>query len=170
MTAKLIGYLAPPSAELAIVVGGVSECPVDLRRNVVEVVAAEPCERVGEDAGILPVGAWAWRYAIFGCHGGAGGGSSGRAYAETHIGLGGLNHGIHGLDHAVDVVAPPVAEIHARFGRLPLGVVGGGVVGGYAVGVEIVVEEQAIDVVIGDNLFAHVHNPVDALLLSGVEN
>ena len=81
-----------------------------------------------------------------------------------------LNHVVDGAHHAVDVGTAPVAKAQRCAALLPLVVVVGGVVGGNATGIEIVVVEDAVHVIVGDNLLAHVHNAVDGALLRGVKD
>ena len=53
----MIGNLAPPASNLAVIVGAVAKGPIDLGRDVVDTLSFEPRQRVTEDAVILPVAA-----------------------------------------------------------------------------------------------------------------
>ena len=111
----MVGNLAPPFRNLTVVVGAVAEGPVHLRRDVVDALCLEPGQRVAEDAVILPVAARGTRvHAVHGGHCRARCGDTGGRDAVAHLGPCFLDHVIHGLNHAVDVVAAPVAKRERR--------------------------------------------------------
>ena len=57
----------------------------------------------------------------------------------TYFGARLLNHVIHRLDHAVDIVATPVGKGHVYTAVVPFLIVAGTAVGGDAIGIEVVV-------------------------------
>ena len=69
MAAKFLHHLAPPWSDGGIV-GFCTDFPIHLWRDVVEGLARNPCQRVGENTVVLPVGRtrWARLNAIFRCH------------------------------------------------------------------------------------------------------
>ena len=102
------------------------------------------------------------------CLAGAGHASGGDA--EAHPGFGLLDHVVHGLHHAVHVIAAPVGHGHVGTRVDPFLIVARRGIGGDAVGVEVVVIQYAVKVIVGHQFVAHLHNAVNGALLSWVKN
>ena len=159
MTSKVLGDVAPPLSERPKGVGGMVAFPVELRRDVVDSSLLEPRQRVAEERRVLPVAACGAR--IHAMLRGTCGGSSGhtcRPYREAHLRLGGLHHVIHIGHHLVNLSASPVGETQRCAAVAPQVVVGCAAVGGNAAGIEVIVEDEPVDVVVLNHLPAHVHD------------
>ena len=98
-------------------------------------------------------------YAIFVGSGGRTCGHACRSDSETHPRLGGAYHVVDGDDHAVHIVAAPVAlrECSAGCG-VSLIEVGVERKVGAARGIEIVVEEHSVHVVVCDDFADNIHD------------
>ena len=90
--------------------------------------------------------------------------------AKANVGPGGLDHVVHLSHHAVHVGATPVAQGHVNVGVEPFLVVAGTAVAGDAVGVEVVVVEDTVDIIFRDDFLAHVHNALHRLVARRVKN
>ena len=163
-------HLAPPGGDFGVVGCAVASGPVNLWRHVVDGLGLIPCDRVGENAAVLPIAARTWVDTVFLRHRTTGASHASRRNAIAHPWLHGLNHIVNGFHHAVHVVASPVAEAQACARIFPFRVVASRTVGGNAAGIEIVVVENAVHIIVGDNLAAHIHNAVDGPLLCRVED
>ena len=167
----MVGDAAPPLGNQAVVVGAVTEGPIDLRRDVVDALCLEPGQRVAEDAVILPVAARGTRiHAMLAGHRRTRRCHAGGRDAVAHLRPRFLNHVIHGLHHAVHVVAAPVAKRQRGARGLPLAVVLSTFVGGDAAGIEVVVIQDAVHVIVGDDFLADGDDAVDRTLLARVQN
>ena len=172
MTAIVIGDIAPPLCERAKGVGRVIGFPVELGRDVVDGALLEPRQRVAVNLVILPVAARGARNNAMGtcacagcaCH-------TSRTDAEFHIGLGLLHHVIHVLHHQVHIVAAPVGYGHVNIAVVPQVIVGCAAVGGRAVArIEVVVKDDAVDLVVLDDLLAHLEQMLARTLKARIEH
>ena len=168
---EVLGDIAPPLGQGTKGVGRVVALPVELGRDIVDGALLEPRQRVAEERGVLPVAASGARvYAMLrgtccrrSCHTG---GSYGKAHLRLHL----LHHVIHVGNHLVDLRAAPVGKAQAGAAVLPQRVVGSAAVGGYSAGIKVVVEDDAIDVVVLNHLAAHVHDALTRGGQAGVEH
>lgn len=170
MTVELGAHLVVPLGERSERCRGMGRLPVLLRREEVDCAVVEPCQRVAVNLAVHPVigddGGLA--HAVFVARGA---GDTGRADAEAHIGTRGLDFVVKFLDEGVYVVAAPVGNRHTAFAVLPhLVVAGRSVLGRAAAGIEIVVEEHAVDGVVGVNLLHHVQTVAAGVLMCGIED
>ncbi len=142
--ARLRGHAGPPRHELRVVGDGEPELPVDLRVDVVEPARQHPLPGVGE-LQVVALRAARVRAARVGRRVAP---DAERADAELDPRLERLDPLGDRPDELVDVVPPPVLD--RREARAVLRV-GGGVgqrLAGHGVGVEVVVEVHAVDVVV----------------------
>ena len=144
--------IAPPVGQRTEGVGRVGRLPVDLRRDVVDGALFQPGQRVTEDAVKLPVTARGARsHTMLTCRCAGGACHAGRADAKSHLGLGLLYHVVHIGDHHVDVVAAPVGKRHIHARVIPQVIVRCASIGGNTVGVEVVVKDDAVHIIFGDD-------------------
>ena len=145
--------------------------PVDLGRDIVDGALLEPGQRVAEDAVVLPVAArGAGSDAMLRCRRAASACHTSGADAETHLGLHLLDHVIDVGNHHVDIVTAPVGKGHVHVRVVPQVVVLGTAVGGDAVGVEVVVKDDAVHVIFGDDFFDDVDDALAGLGQAGIED
>ena len=107
---------------------------------------------------------------MLGCHCRTRGCHTGGRDAIAHLGACLLNHVIDGLHHAVDVVAAPISKRERRARGLPLAVVFGTGISGNAAGIEVVVIENAVHVIVRNDFMTHCHDAVDGALLAWVKD
>ena len=171
MAVVVLGDVTPPVGQRAERVGRVVGLPVELRRDIVDGALLQPCQRVAVDAVKLPVAARGARCdAVHVSRGGGGAGDTRGADAEAHLGLHVLYHVVDVPHHHVDVVAAPVGKGHVHGGIVPQVVVGGRVVGGNAVGIEIVVKDDAVHIIFGDDFLDDVDDALARGGEAGVED
>ena len=155
----LLGVLvAPPFDERGEALRLLVDAPVELGGEVVDPTLAQPGTGVGGHV-LKGVGAG------FDGAGDAGTPDAERADAEFDVRLFLLDGAVEALDEGVDVVAPPFGDGHASPAG-SVGVVGGGVVeddfATNGVGVEVVVDVDAVDVV----AFGDVNHDLDGAVLN----
>ena len=165
VTAEMLGNVAPPVGERTKWIGSVVGFPIELWRDIVDGALFEPRQRVAVDGGVLPVaGAAVFIYRHHAMLGGRCGtltSHAGRTDREFHIRLGGLHHVPHVFHHLVHVGASPVADAHTRIALGVELIVGGGAVfWSAAAWVEIVIEDDAVDVVVLNHFLAHLQQVV----------
>ncbi len=140
------------------------EWPVELGQLIVDPAAARPQQYVGvEVVVVLQTRRGAARRVCGGVAPDAEG-----AYPEYHPGLGGGYHVVYLLNEQVDVATAPVGQLHA----FAVAAEGGAVVKAHAldgIGVEVVVEVYAVDIVAGHDIAHHRGDMVAVGRLAGVE-
>ena len=163
MASELACHLAPPVCQSIKRIFSIGSFPIDLRRNVVDGALLYPFYRVGIDAVILPVATIGATFHTVACrHTAAGASDAGGRDAEAHPRL--RRSGdtiIDSLYHTVDVITSPIAEIQRSAGVLPITVIAGTICFGDAVGIEVVVKDYTVDVVVVYDFKTHVANAVD---------
>ena len=165
VTAEVLGNVAPPVGERIEWVGNVVGFPIELWRDIVDGALFEPRQWIAVDGGVLPVAGAAIfihrHHAMLGGRCGTLTSHAGRTDREFHIRLGGLHHVPHVLHHLVHVGASPIADAHTRIALGVELIVGGGAVfWSAAAWVEIVIEDDAVDVVVLNHLLAHLQQVV----------
>ncbi|RAO32897.1 hypothetical protein PSN13_03587 [Micromonospora saelicesensis] len=149
--------LGPPRHEARVVGGRVlADVPVELRHHVVDPLLLDPLAGVGRDDVVRLAAGGVRTERVDGLVAP----DAERADAELYPRLGRLDLAVHLLDQQVDVVPPPVgpvgeAPVVGREGRVVRHLVGAA-----GVGVEVVVEVDAIDVVPLDGIH---HGGLDEL-------
>ena len=177
MAAKDVGYIAPPVSLGAVSIGGVGGGPVELRRDVVDRAVLEPSQRVAVNLVVLPVvvtrvGTDAIAGVLVARCRHAAGDARGRD-SESHVGVGSLDGVVDLFDHIVHIAAAPVGYRHAATAVLValVGVpVGGSVVLGHVVGIEVVIKDDAVDVVILYHLATYIDNSLACSLQRRIED
>ena len=154
MFAELAAEVGPPRAEGPVVLAAAC-APIQLRTQIVHAAVFQPGHRVAVDllVHIAAGDARGQRDAFFLCDGVAGGPDAERRDTEGHPRCYGLDCVIYVLHHAVDVVATPVVHVHPRGFVQPLG--RRVLIGRAAIGVEIVVEDDAVHVVFAQQVSHH---------------
>ena len=149
----------------------VADSPVYLGGYVVERLLRYPCDGVGVDVVVLPVAACgATGNAVFAGYIGVGACYACWRHAEAYPWFRFLDGGIHGGYHAVHVVAAPVADAEVSAGVLVCVVEVSVVAGVCAREIEVVVEEYAVDVVVGNDFIDDVAYALCHFGEAGVEN
>ena len=171
MTPEVVGDVAPPLGQRTERIGRMVGLPVELRRYVVDGALFEPGQRVAEYAVVLPVAArGAGGDAMLGRRCAACAGHTRGADAEAHLGLHLLYHIIYVGNHHIDIVATPVGKGHVHVGVVPQVVVLGAAVGGNAVGIKVVVEDDAVHVIVGDDFLDDVDDALAGFGQAGIED
>ena len=160
--------IAPPGGDPG---KGAGRLPIDLRRQEIDGATGHPCHGVAVNLVILPVATHGTRlHTILVGHGLGGAGHTGGADAEAHPRLGRLDHVVDVLDHLVNVLAAPVALRH-RAARSPIVAIQVGIERERRVVliVEIVVKHQSVNVILDQNVLAHVNDALTHLGDAGIE-
>ena len=163
MAAELAGGENPPILDAVETVG-----PVDLRSHEVNVAVSVPVDGVGGDSLVLPVAVEGLKTVVADVGRGS---LAGRADTEDAVGLDFLDETVNTADEFVDVVDAPF-ELRTDCGVF--GLCGGIVVGiefvGGGIGVEIVVEDDAVDVIFDHDILDYVAYALLYLLKGGVKD
>ena len=171
MTLEMLGHVGPPLRQRVEGVGGVIGLPIELRRDVVDGAGLEPSHGVGEDAVVLPVaGHGTFRDAVFGGHRSVGACCAGRRDAESDGRILLLYHIIYVGHHLVHVFAPPVGHGEAAARVLVVGIVLCGACGRHAAGIEVVVEDNPVHVIVLNDFAADGCDAVTGGLECGVQD
>ena len=169
MAVEPCGHLAPPGGYS----GKSTRClPIDLWRQEIDGAAREPRHGIAVNLIILPVAAYgAGLYAIPVSHSLRRARHAGRADAEAHPRLGRFHHVVDVLDHLIDVLASPVALTH-RSAVGPIGIIQIGIERERRIVliVEIIVKHQSINVILDQNVLAHVNDTLPHLGDAGIEH
>ena len=162
------GVLRPPAAETVVVGCGMSNLPIDLRHGVVHPTLVNPVDDIGvevvivlQTAGVRSGDGAAVLLVVVDAEG---------TDAELHPGLCLVDGTMEHLDEEVYVVASPVAAVaDAVVVFLERGIVGDGL-SGYGVGVEVVVDMEAVNIVATDDVLHHLTDVLAVLVEGGVED
>ena len=150
-------HLAPPRRDTG---KRARRLPINLRSQEIDGAARHPSHRVAVNLVILPVAAHRTRlHTIFVGYSLGGACHTGRTDAEAHPRLRRLDHVVDILDHLVDILTPPVALRHGAAARF-VGIIQVGIERERRVVlvVEIVVKYQTVNIILVQNVLAHVHH------------
>ena len=166
--AAVVVLLGPPLEEDGVALGFLIDGPVELGGEVIDPAGVEPFAGIGVE---VVVG-----FESADLVGLAGFPDAEGAEAEFDPGFDGLDGGVEAFDEAVDVVAAPVVagELAAAVTvALPTGLVGevDGFAGGVLdlVGVEVIVEVDAVDVVAAEDVEDDAEGVFGGVVFAGVE-
>ena len=159
VTAKFIGYIRPPVGHRTKRICSMVRIPIQLRRNIVDCSFFYPGNRVGKNTVVLPIGCHRTRlYTVTGSYRRRGTGCTCRADTEFHIRFFFLNHIVDIAHHLVHIVAAPVAETHGCARRFPQRIVARFTCRRNSVRIKIVVENNAVDIVVFSNLPTYLYD------------